>query len=204
MRPTIMICFVRTRLFPELPAWHTTFELRERQSGILLSDQLAIHILELPKFTRPIQEVRKPLERWMYFLCHGADLDPDKLPAELEDPAIRHALGEMQMMTQSELERERYEARLKWQRDYAAAMDDARRAAAAAEAIAEARGEARGEARAKEIVVRQVHTYQRLLGQPLSPLGELQQRSLPELEILIHGLGEQLAASFPGSRQDAK
>jgi hypothetical protein len=47
-------CFVSTRLFPELPVWHTTFELRERQSGILFSDQLALHILELPKFTKPM------------------------------------------------------------------------------------------------------------------------------------------------------
>ena len=106
MRPTIMICFVSTRLFPKQPPWHTTFELRERKSGILFSDQSAIHVLELPKFTKAIHEVSTPLERWMYSLCHGAELDPDKLSAELEDPAIRHALGEMQMMTQSELERE--------------------------------------------------------------------------------------------------
>jgi SNF2 family DNA or RNA helicase len=30
-----MICFVGTRLFPELPGWHGVFELRERQSSIV-------------------------------------------------------------------------------------------------------------------------------------------------------------------------
>jgi hypothetical protein len=154
------------------------------------------------KFIKPIQEVRTPLEQWMYFLCHGAELDPYKLPAELEVPAIRHALGEMQMMTQSELERERYEARLKWQRDYAAAMDDARRQG---EARGEAKGEARGEACGKtETLVQQVQTYQRLLGQPLSPLEHLQQRSLAELGTLIQALEEKLAASLRADRENAE
>ena len=74
MRPTIMICFVSTRLFPKQPPWHTTFELRERKSGILFSDQSAIHVLELPKFTKAIHEVSTPLERWMYSLCHARSL----------------------------------------------------------------------------------------------------------------------------------
>jgi predicted transposase/invertase (TIGR01784 family) len=176
MRPTVAICFVNAELFADRPDWHATFELRERQSGILFNDQLAIHILELPKFSKLVSEVSSPLDRWMYFLRHGEELDPESLPVWLNDPSINRAVGELKMMTQSELERERYEARLKWQRDYAAALCDARQ---------------EGEARA---LANEVQRFQRILQHPVTNLHELRQRSLTELNDLVRALEEQLTS----------
>src|SRR5207249_2143273 len=96
---------------------HGIFELRERQAGVLFSDQLALHVFELPKFTKRLTELVTPLDRWLYFLRHGAELDPGRLPVELRAPEMARAVGELQMISQSALERERYEARLKVQRD---------------------------------------------------------------------------------------
>ncbi len=179
LQPTVTICFVRGVLLPEVPGWHATFELRERQSGIPFSDQLAVHILQLPRFASRADEVATPLQRWMYFLCHGEELDPDRLPAELHVPAIERALGELQMMNQSELERDRYEARLKWQRDYATGL-------------AEARQEGR-----QEGLVRQIQAFQRLLRQPVAASEALKQRPLAELEDLARSLEQELAAALP-------
>lgn len=65
--PTIGICFVDTPLFRDLPDYHLTFELRERRHHTLFTDQIALHILELPKFDKAVDELATPLDRWLYF-----------------------------------------------------------------------------------------------------------------------------------------
>src|SRR5487761_166008 len=49
LRPTIAVCFVDTPLFSEIADYHLIFELRERRYQTLFTDQMAVHILELPK-----------------------------------------------------------------------------------------------------------------------------------------------------------
>src|SRR5438876_2488988 len=68
LRPTLSICFVNTPLFPQVPAYHLVFELRERDHHVLFTDDLAVHILELPKFTKSAAELTTPLDVWLYFL----------------------------------------------------------------------------------------------------------------------------------------
>jgi hypothetical protein len=60
-----------------------------------------------------------PPEQWCYFLKHGATLDADRLPAPLDNPTIRQALEVLVVVSQSELDRHRYEDRLKAERDAA-------------------------------------------------------------------------------------
>jgi predicted transposase/invertase (TIGR01784 family) len=188
LRPTVTICFVNTVLFPELAGWHGVFELRERQAGVVFSDQVVMHVFELPKFALSAAQLKTPLERWLYFLIHGASLDPDHLPAELQAAEIQRALGELQKMTQSELERERYESRLKWQRDVSTALAEAEQ-----KGHAQGRLEGRVEGRAEGHIA-QIHMCQRLLGQPLTPAEQLQALPLADLERLTQQLEADLAA----------
>src|SRR5437868_1041764 len=95
LRPTVSICFVNAELFPQIPGWHACFELRERRTQVVFSDQQVLHLLELPKFTLSANEVRTPLERWIYFLRHGEGLDPEHLPVELQTQELHHALKEL-------------------------------------------------------------------------------------------------------------
>ncbi|HMC89219.1 MAG TPA: Rpn family recombination-promoting nuclease/putative transposase [Gemmataceae bacterium] len=186
LRPTIAICFVDSPLFPEIPAYHLLFELRERQQGLLFTDQLAVHILELPKFTKSVAELATPLDRWLYFLRHGETLDTDHLPGALDVPEIHRALGDLQMMTQSELERERYESRLKMQRDIYTALKEARD---------EGRQEERRQGR-----IERIQFLQRLLRQALTPVEHLQTQPAEELERLVDELeAEALARMRNGS-----
>lgn len=63
---------------------------------------------------------------WLYCLRHAEGLDSEALPASLDRPESRRAMGELLMLTQSDLERERYEARLKMQRDIRSSLREAR------------------------------------------------------------------------------
>jgi predicted transposase/invertase (TIGR01784 family) len=206
LRPTLSICLLNTPLFPEVPAYHLVFELRERDLGLLFTQDLQVHILELAKFTKAAGELAGPLDVWLYFLRHGERLDTEALPAALAGvPEIRRAMGELQMVAQSDLERERYEARLKLQRDMSTALAEARD-----EGLERGReqglergleqGLERGlEQGRKEGQVRQIHFCQRLLRREQTPAEHLLALPLAELERLAQQLEAELARAAPPS-----
>ena len=78
---------------------------------------LEIHFIELPKFGRRIDELTGAFDQWLYFLCSTEDLDADAIPAQVGTPNIRKAIEELRMISQSDIEREEYKARLKFSRD---------------------------------------------------------------------------------------
>ena len=49
--------------------------LSHRSPQEVLSDHLDIHFLELPKFRLTAEQVKTPLEAWLYFLNHAETLD---------------------------------------------------------------------------------------------------------------------------------
>jgi predicted transposase/invertase (TIGR01784 family) len=178
LRPTVAICFVDTPLFPELADHHLLFELRERRHQTLFTDQLAVHILELAKFTKRAEELATPLDVWLYFLKHAQELDTDAMPRALNVAEVRWAMEDLIMITQSDRERERYESRLKMQRDVYTAL-------------AEARDEGRREGQ-----IERIHSFQRLLRKELTSRQELQSRSLEDLESLAARLELDLSNHF--------
>jgi predicted transposase/invertase (TIGR01784 family) len=180
LQPTISISFVNSVLFAQTPDYHLDFQLRcSRHPELIFSAQQAIHVLELPKFRRTAEELADPLDVWCYFLVHGADLDTDKLPAALRTPTVRRAMEVLEMLTQSDLERERYESRLKAQRDHYSFLKYARE-----EGLREGREE--GE------ILGRIHLCQRLLKAPLTPREELLVLSLDELRAKAEAMEQQL------------
>lgn len=186
LRPTIAICFVDTPLFRQLDDYHLIFELRERRHQTLFTDQIQLHILDLTKFAKAVEELADPLDRWLYFLRHAASLDADALPARLNVPELRWALGDLTMISQSERDRERYESRLKMQRDIYTALTEGRE---------EGREKGREEGEAA-IQFRRIQSLQRLLGQDIKPHEQLKTLSLSDLESLAVQLEEQLDAQL--------
>lgn len=91
------------------------------------------------------------------------------------------------MLTPSDLERERYEARLKMQRDIHTRLAETRD-----EAIAAGRQEGLAAGR-KEGRVEQIHFCQRMLQQPLTPREELLALAADELDRLAGNLEAELA-----------
>ncbi len=181
LRPTISISFVNDVLFGQVPEHHLEFQLRSvRHPELIFSAQQSMHLVELPKFRRTADELVDPLDVWCYFLIHGAELDLENLPAALRTPAVQRAMEALAMMSQNELERERYQARLKEQRDRVSYIKDARE-----------QGLQEGE------VVGRIHLCQRLLKQPLTSREELLALPLTVLQARAEALEKQLGAAAP-------
>jgi predicted transposase/invertase (TIGR01784 family) len=227
LRTTISISFVNSVLFPQVPDYHLDFQLRSsRHPELIFSGQQSIHVVELPKFRKSAEELTEPLEVWCYFLVHGASLDTDNLPAALRTPAVRRAMEVLQMLTQNDLERERYLSRLKAERDRVSFLNEARREVDEARRVAdearrvadEARREVdeahrvadearrvadevlakgREEGREEGEVVGRIHVCQRLLKLPLTPREELLHLPLVELQARAAALEQQAGFGRP-------
>lgn len=209
LRPTIAICFVDTPLFPRQDDYHLIFELRERRSQALFTDRLSLHILELSKFNKQIGELATPLDRWLYFLRHGEDLDAQAVPAPLDVPEVRWALGDLFMISRTDPDRELYEARLRERRDEAAYWSEVKMAAQAqaaemaaaiaSEKIAEGHAKAHAEGHAEgltEVRRRDIQSLQKSLGHYVTTLDELQTLSWDELEDVWTRLQADLQAAL--------
>jgi predicted transposase/invertase (TIGR01784 family) len=182
LRPTIAVCFVDTPLFPEIEDYHLTFELRERRHQALFTDQMAVHILELPKFHKAIEDLTTPLDRWLYFLRNADKLDSDVLPGPLDIPEVRWAIGDLTMISRTKRERDRYESRQKMQRDIYTAL---------AEKLDEGRAEG-----AVAVQTQRIQSLQRLLRQQISPAEQLKTLSPAELENVVAQLEGQLESKL--------
>jgi predicted transposase/invertase (TIGR01784 family) len=174
LRPTISIAIVNSVLFPDVPDYHLEFQLRcSRHPQLTFSTHQAIHLLELPKFRKTDDELTDLLDVWCYFLTHGAELDRTQLPKGLQAPMVQRAMEVLEMLSQNDVERERYRARLKWEREQTAYVDEARE-----------QGEWIG----------RIHFAQELLNLPETPRAELGSLSIEELQMRVRALGQQLHA----------
>jgi len=126
LKPTISISFVNRFLF-SATGFHHEFAVRSSsQPSFALCEDLSIHVIELPKFLGTIEELKDDLDRWCYFLRYGESLETDPIPDGLNTPPMVKAVEVMKNMTQSEIERERYESRLKAIRDQQFYVESAR------------------------------------------------------------------------------
>ena len=208
LRAAYSICFLRGRRSQvRSDVYHSHYEMIDRRTGESPSDHFSIHIVELPKFTLGEDEVRTPEHRWCYFLQHAETLDPARMPASLNDPAVMKAMEVLMRISQDALERDRYESRLKWERDerqreydhqeQTAALQKAttalqEKSAALQEKSAALQETAKSLAEAKtrevETLAGQVQFCQRLLGQPPTPKDELASKPVEELRRLADEL----------------
>ena len=127
LNPTISVLLLDDVLFPEATGAHHRFRLRDDLQGMVFSSQIEFHVLELPKFNKGLADLGDDLEKWLFFLRHAAALDMDHWPAELSDAPWLLAGKELVMLSQTEIERENYEARRKGQLDYLTDMRVERR-----------------------------------------------------------------------------
>jgi predicted transposase/invertase (TIGR01784 family) len=180
LQPTISIAIVNSVLFPDVPDHHLDFQLRSGQHPqLIFSSQLSIHLLELPKFRKTPAELTDPLDVWCYFLTHGAELDPAQLPSVLQIPMVQRAMEVLDMLSKNDVERERYQARLKWERDQTAFVDEARE-----------EGVKQGSERGRWIG--RIQMGQELLSMPSSSEEELTTLTIDELRKKAQALEQQI------------
>jgi predicted transposase/invertase (TIGR01784 family) len=183
LKPTISIRFLDHVLFPQVPDYQLRFRLLETGHGFPFTEALEFHLLELPKFTKSAVELSSSLDSWLYFLRHAEKMDTGAVPVALQQqPLVLRALEELKMLAQTDVERERYEARRKAQLDYNTGLKVARM---------EGREEGRSEGRAEGEIGR-IHLCERLLNRPLTPTEQLVSRSLEDLIQLADDLQVQV------------
>ena len=139
-----------------------------------MTGDIEFHVLELPKFTKTLAELESGLDIWLYFLRFAEKIDAGAMPAALQQPSILRAVEELKMLTQTDIERERYESRRKAQLDHNSAMGFAQR-----------QGETIGK------MIGAIHICERILQRPESPEEQLRVRSLEELKQLAEELERQ-------------
>ena len=192
LKPTISICFLNETLFPSREGYHRVFGLLERGGDLCLTEHAEFHVLEMPKFRRELASLQEPLDFWLYFFQNGKELDADALPDPLARPEICQAMEVLKVFSQSELERDRYENRLKASRDQQAMMEERDEAIQERQQAEEKLRQA--ERLAKQNVSRRIQLCQRVLGQAPTPSDQLLVQSIDELCSLADQLERQLPA----------
>jgi hypothetical protein len=129
-------------------------------------------------FSPTMLQITPPLDRRCYFLIHGDTLDTDQLPALLSASPFQRAMEVFRVLTPEEIERERYESRLKKQRDdkwllYAAREDG------------------REEGRKQGALIQSIQMCQRILKLPLTAQDELLKLTPAELAAMADTMEKQ-------------
>jgi len=90
--------------------FHSVFEARERHDGELLTEQLEVHVLELPKLTLGSARNDEPtLALWGKFLAATTDAELEALA--MEDPVLKQAKEALEGLSADPLARMRAEQR---------------------------------------------------------------------------------------------
>jgi predicted transposase/invertase (TIGR01784 family) len=168
LRPSIGICLLDAIEFRATEALHHRFELRT-EAGLLLTDCLRIHLLELPKYVPPSDNrvIGDPVEQWLYFFCRADESTADELTTRLPDPVFAEATGVLEMIARNPEERRLYNERLKMERDERARNLQARQ-----------------EGRQEGALIGRVQILQELSGLPSQSADELAQLSAEDLRVL--------------------
>ncbi|WIG24726.1 Rpn family recombination-promoting nuclease/putative transposase [Bacillus toyonensis] len=178
LHKTITINLLNFVMFPEYEAFHTTGILWNQQQQKLLSDDIEVHIVEIPKLLQQWREEKvNPWEdsfvRWLLLLPANED---EHLTQTLEDiamnqdPILQKAMNNWERMSQDSSFRQAYEAREK------ALMDEAAK-------FAHARNEGKKEGiqQGKIQMIKGMHE----LGVPLETIAKASKLDIHEVERIL-------------------
>jgi predicted transposase/invertase (TIGR01784 family) len=142
---TISIHILNFNHFDE-PDYHNTYHILNTKTHHRCFEDLELHFIELKKFNKDLSHLTTALDRWTAFLSKAEQWERNFVPESLKmDPAITKAAQVLDTLSLDDKEREIYEARLKWLRDEAAALEKVR-------LDAEAKGVEKGELIGREKV----------------------------------------------------
>ena len=171
LSPAIGIVFLNKIVLPSAKTFHTRFRMCSLEEQLELTDQLEIHLVELPKYNGHLSELplARPKERWAFFLRYASELTVAEIARFLPEPAFAEAGGILDMISKTTEERLRYESRVKAERDQISFLEAARK-----EGRQEGRKEGRLEGR--------IQLFQELLGDAISTSEELKTWDLDRLK----------------------
>lgn len=126
LRPVICINLINFTLINDNRDVHSCFLPMEKNNHeLVLSDHLAIHFLELPKFLKK-QDFKNSLEHWLAFFKYEGQEEEIMKYVIKSNPNIAKAHDKYTAFTMNDEAIEKYEAHLKWQSQYKTDMAYAR------------------------------------------------------------------------------
>lgn len=162
-----------------------TVELKNQNCDVFY-DKLKFVYLELPKFTKTLEQLDSHLDKWLFLLKHLPDLNEP--PQTLQESIFDRLFEVAEIANFSPTEQDSYENSLKYYRDLNNVVDTSRqegREEGLQEGLVRGRQEGREEA-ARALILR---LLSRTLGELPNPLRErISRLSLDELEQLSEAL----------------
>jgi len=111
LNPVILIWILNGNLFAETEAYHLRFSLYDKRNRLSLTDDLAIHILQLPKW-RFDERIANEKERWLYMFKEGKNADTENPPEPLDTEEMRQAMAVLRRFSENERDYLLYQNRL--------------------------------------------------------------------------------------------
>ena len=142
LQPVICINILNFTLIEAIDDIHSCFIIREQNhSELALSDHFQLHFIEINKFENSTQSIQKGLFEWLVYLKYGADKG-EFMKYAITDDNILKAREEYDHFVADPVQKEMYDAHMKWVNDYNSGIHDSLQKG-------RAEGLAEGEAKAK-------------------------------------------------------
>ena len=106
LMPVIGIHFLDYDEYPEYDDFHFCFRLRdENHPELLLTDDMTLHLIELPKFekkTGKTLKFRNRLGEWLHFFNHAHEEKEGTMRTHYENPLIHRAFTALETLSADE------------------------------------------------------------------------------------------------------
>jgi len=96
---------------------HSSYHIRHDKNHEILIDDLEIHMIELPKLLKYKQEMNETLKTWLLFLTDPENSVIEEKKKEMKE--MSEAVGRLELISRSKVEREKAWAREKYLNDIA-------------------------------------------------------------------------------------
>jgi len=111
LQPVISIWILNGILFEKVEECHIPFSVYNLKHELILTDHLAIHLLQLPKW-QSIDPIASEKERWLYLFKEGQNVDLDNPPETLNTEEMRQVMKVLHRFSENETDYLLYQSRL--------------------------------------------------------------------------------------------
>ncbi len=172
---------------PTIACCKHRFVLTDRESGRELTDTLSIHTLELGKHHLRETELggATPLQRWLYWLIHAEEYEPERLMELFPEAAFQVASTQLIKISEETEDKQMYDAREKAIRDQEWAV-----------IVARDEGKIEGKIEGE---IKTIRILQNVLDIPGTNITDLAHRTLEELQAITTDLQRKLQNRKPSN-----
>ncbi|MCP5493099.1 MAG: PD-(D/E)XK nuclease family transposase [Leptospiraceae bacterium] len=177
LKKVYSISFLNFSGIPHSKRYHFTFlTLDKYDPKIRLTDDFEVHILEIPRFKKTLEELESSLDRWLYVIKRSSRLKEKEMEAIIEkNPIMEKTFSELERISMDEKTRELYEMREIGLHDYNTNIQSAFERG-------EKRGIRKGQKREHKRTIRNTAIKLRSSGMSLEFMSQITELSIPWLK----------------------